>query len=215
MTTLIKVSITSILFELYSIVSCSHAMAAHCNGGATVTSSLTISSNCDGGGSSPLTLGTGAAVTINQGVTVSNTASSGRNGDPVSVLSSATASSITNYGTISTAAQYGVTNNGIVTNLTNFGTISSGSRRGVVNQASGTIITLTNSGSITGPFADVTNSNAIGTINNLQGMGNNSGALTIATNLPTNYNIIIRSPSLYGQLDGSSASPGAMTFNIY
>jgi autotransporter-associated beta strand protein len=183
-----------------------------CNGGVTVSSSLVVSGSCDGNSSKPLTLDTGANVTVNSGVVIYNDAGGVRNvnGDTVSILSSATSSTITNYGEIQTGSQWGVMNNGVLTSLTNFGTISSGARRGVANN--GTITTLTNVGSISGPFADVTNTRTIQTIDNLQGAGNASGALTYAGPLPTNYNIIINSTSTYGRLSGGT---GTMAFNVY
>jgi hypothetical protein len=128
--------------------------AQQCNGGATVTGTLTISANCAGGGVKPLNLDTGANLTVNAGVTVSNNAGSGRNGDPISVLSSATASTLTNRGTIYTAQQWGVTVNGTLTSLLNTGTISSGFRRGIVILGTTSVLgTLTNTGSIIGPFS--------------------------------------------------------------
>src|SRR5690606_12262012 len=105
----------------------------------------------------PLNMGTGANVMVNAGVTVSNDAGSGRNGDPISVLSSATASTLTNNGTIHTPQQVGVYINGTLTSLVNTGTISSGMRRGIVIGTTGLLGTLTNTGSILGPFAGITN----------------------------------------------------------
>jgi autotransporter-associated beta strand protein len=190
-----------------------HAWAQQCNGAVTVTSALTISADCDGWGTKPLTLGTGANVTINSGVTVSNDAGSGRNGDPVSVLSSTTASALINNGQIYTGSQWAVTVNGTLTDLINSGTIQSGIRRAIVING-GTIINLTNTGSIIGPFSGVTNSGVIQTFNNLQGAGNANGAVTYTGALPTNYKIIINSPTTYGQLTASGVT-GSMTFGIY
>ena len=202
------------LLACCSVLSSGSASAALCNGGTAVSSALTISVSCAGAGSSPLKLDSGASVTINSGVTVSNTAGSGRNGDPVTILSTATASSLINNGTISTAAQWAVTVNGTLTSLINSGTISSGVRRGVTTNG-GSIGTLTNTGSITGPFGGVTASNgAIQTFNNLQGAGNGNGAVTYAGTLPGNYNIIINSPTTYGKLSNAGAS-GATTFGVY
>ncbi len=191
------------------------AWAALCNGGTNVSSTLTISASCDGAATKPLTLDTGADVTINSGVIVSNDAGAGRNGDPISILSTATSSSIVNNGTISTGSQWAVTNNGVLTSITNFGTISSGVRRGIVNATGGVIGTITNAGTVSGPFAGITQTGtSITTINNLQGAGN-GGMLTIAAGLPSNYNIIIRSTSQYGQFYNQDGIAPTMSFNIY
>jgi outer membrane autotransporter protein len=187
---------------------------AACNGGAPVTSALTISSSCDGGGSTPLSLATGAAVTINTGITVSNNAGSGRNGDPLNVASSSTSASLVNHGLIFTGSQFGVTVNGQLTSLLNFGTIQSGVRRAVVVNGGAGIGSITNTGSLIGPFADITNSGSIGTVNNLQGAGNSNGPLTFTGVAPTNYKIVVNSPTTYGRLSGSGLT-GLMTFGVY
>ncbi len=206
--------LVSLAFVPCSVAVCGDAWAV-CNGGTTVTGALTVSASCDGGNVKPLTLDTGANVTINSGVTVSNDAGSGRNGDPVSVLSTATSSALTNNGIISTGQQWGVTINGTLTSLINTGTISSSVRRGIVINTGGTLTTLTNTGTITGPFAGVTNSGvALQTFNNQQGAGNVNGAVTYAGLLPVNYNIIIVSPTTYGKLAGAGVS-GTTAFGIY
>jgi autotransporter-associated beta strand protein len=187
---------------------------AVCNGGVTVTSTLVVSTSCAGGNVKPLTLDTGANVTVNAGVTVSNDAPSGRNGDPVSVLASSTSASLTNNGTISTGSQFGVTVNGTLTTLINTGRISSGVRRGVVLNG-GTITTLTNTGSIIGPFSAITNNaGVLTTLNNLQGAGNANGALTYTGVLPVDYRIIINSATTYGKLTATAVT-GSMSFGIY
>lgn len=192
------------------------AWAQQCNGGATVTGTLTISANCAGGGVKPLSLDTGANVTVNAGVTVSNNAGSGRNGDPISVLSSATASTLINRGTIYTAQQWGVTVNGTLTSLVNTGTISSGFRRGIVILGTTSVLgTLTNTGSITGPFSGIQSNGTLQTFNNQQGAGNANGAVTYSGVLPVNYNIIINSPGIYGKLTNKDTVTGAMTFGIH
>ena len=204
------------LLPLFSALPLTPAWAQQCNGGATLTSSLTISANCDGGSVRPLTLGTGASLIVNAGVTVSNDAGSTRNGDPVAVPLGATAISVVNNGTLSTAQQWGITVSGTLNSLVNNGTITSGSRRAVVING-GTIGTFTNTGTLGGPFADVTNSAAGGvvqTFNNRQGAGNGGGAVTWEGTLPTAYNIIIDSSTTYGRLSATSAA-GSMSFGIY
>lgn len=191
---------------------------ALCNGGATVTSTLTISTSCSNGGVKPLGMDTGANLTVNAGVTVSNDAGSGRNGDPISVLASATASNLTNNGTISTGQQIGVIVNGTLNSLVNTGRISSNVRRGIViNGVTGKIGVLTNTGAIVGPFSGVTNNSGglLQTFNNLQGAGHANGAVTYTGELPTNYNIIINSPGTYGKLANKDGVTGSMGFGIY
>ena len=190
-------------------------LAASCNGGVAVSSSLTVSASCDGGSSAPLKLNTGANVTINSGVTVSNSAGSTRNGDPIWINTGATSSTINNNGTIYTALQWGITVNSgaTLTNLNNNGTISSGFRRGIVNNG-GTITNIDNLGSIVGPFSSIQENTAnqnIQKLNNLQGAGNSNGAITYAGPLPIQYNIIINSNSVYGKLSGGT---GITTFGI-
>ncbi|CAN1544158.1 Autotransporter beta-domain containing protein [Methylophilaceae bacterium] len=187
---------------------------ALCNSGNTVTSTINISASCAGGNVKGLTLDTGANVTIDLGVTVSNDAGSGSNGRAVVILSSTTSANLINNGTIYTWNQWGLWNQtGGNVSVVNFGHITAGVRYGIANQ--GTITSLTNIGSITGPFSSISNGtpSGINVFNNLQGQnGLTSSPVTIAGYLPLNYNIIINSPTEYGQLS-SSASP--MAFDIY
>ena len=210
-----RVFILLILFLINFFIT-NKLLAATCNGGAAVSSSLTISVSCDGASSTPLKLNTGANVTINSGVTVSNSAGSGRNGDPIWINTGATSSTINNNGTIYTALQWGITVNGgaVLTDLNNNGTITSGSRRGVVNY--GAITNINNLGSIVGPFAGITEytgTQAIQSLNNLQGAGNSNGALTYNGSLPIQYNVIINSNSVYGKLSVSGGTE-VTTFGI-
>jgi hypothetical protein len=204
-----------LIFFLINFFITNKLLAATCNGGAAVSSSLTISVSCDGAMSTPLKLNTGANVTINSGVTVSNSAESNRNGDPIWINTGATSSVINNNGTIYTAKQWGITVNSgaTLTNLNNNGIISSGMRRGIVNNG-GTITNIDNLGSIVGPFSSIQENTAnqnIQKLNNLQGAGNSNGAITYAGPLPIQYNIIINSSSVYGKLSGGT---GVTTFGI-
>lgn len=191
---------------------------ALCNAGATVTSAVVISANCDGANTKGLTLDTGADVTINSGVTVSNDAGFGVNGRAVVVLSSATSSSLVNNGSIYTYNQWGLwTQTGSTVSVVNFGQITGVVRYGISNQ--GTITSLTNVGSITGGFGSIGNittpAPSIQVFNNLQGKsGLASTPVTLVGYLPLSYNIIIQDPSTYGQLSAPSQA-GTMAFNIY
>ncbi len=118
---------------------------------------------------------------------------------------------LNNAGAI-TALDYGVfRSGGAITSINNTGTISGSV--GIFN-ASGTITTLSNTGTISAGSVGIFNSSGIvTTLNNKQGAS--GSPLTYRGTLPTNYNIIIASPTDYGKLSASSVSSTTITFNLY
>lgn len=202
-----------LLFSLVLVFFTQQSFAL-CNSGVTVTSTLVVSADCDGGNVKGLTLDTGADVIINSGVTVSNDAGFGVNGRAVVILGTATSAKLVNKGLIYTYNQWGLWNKpGGNVDVINYGQITADVRYGISNQS--TITTLTNIGSITGGFGSIGNGGAasINVFNNLQG-SLTASPVKVVGNLPINYNVIINSTSQYGQLSAAGAV-GSMAFNIY
>lgn len=144
----------------------------------------------------------------------------------VSVNNIAGATTINNSGSIS--SDFIAIRSGVVTNLINTGTVtgsldsSTWSAVDVGRVTADVITTFTNYGVLRslgsgyGVYADISNG-TIGTFNNGQG-GNGSAASSTALRyygkLPANYNIIVTSPTRYGQLSVTSAA-GLTSIGIY
>jgi uncharacterized protein YhjY with autotransporter beta-barrel domain len=138
---------------------------------------------------------------------------------------------IVNQGTLATSSPNNglvYIRNGDVDSLINSGVIDGGINvrptlwiESIFGSSPGSLGTLTNTGSMVG---SIRNYGSIATINNLQGGGN---PLLIdapaaypgapLSNLPGQYNVIINSPSQYGQLAITNMVnlSGPMAFNIY
>lgn len=186
------------LFALSTLAACSlaaltEASAANCAPDASVSidCSFLVINNPN------------QTITIEQGATV-NTPST------ISVWLKPTATGITfiNNGTIVSSGSNSLFTQGTITSFINNGVIESDIH--FYNQ--GTIQTLTNLGTITGRYGSMYNTAPINTLNNRQ--GGNSPMHLFSSLLPTNYNIIIDSPTVYGKLSASD-SAGNLTFGIY
>lgn len=186
----------------------------------TVNSTTTVNTSniCPTGNAVEITGGANPSVTISSGTTQSV---SGLFTWAVHV--NGNVNTLTNNGTITNSASnltipLNIESAYTVTSLINVGLISNtqsgGYRSGLRNQ--GTIGTLTNTGTIIAVDAGhaLDNYGTISVLNNSQGAGNASGPLQLSSNLPSQYNIIINSPTQYGQLIGTSAA-GSTTFGIY
>ena len=141
-------------------------------------------------------------------ITNSGTISAGNtdNDKDYGLFNSGTIETITNSGIISATNRYGLYNSGTITlELSNSGTISAGTNYAIAN--TGSIETLTNTDTIKATIGtiDISNQGSITTFNNLQGKSG-LNPVTFIKSLPTNYNVIVYSPSNYGQIEFSSFS---------
>ena len=115
--------------------------------------------------------------------------------------------SLTNTGFITPTSGGGVRIlSGTIDSIINSGVIGSGSTYGIGN--SGTIGTITNTGRISGAIEGIQNAGTIGTLNS------SSGSLFYSGKLPGTYNVIINSPTDYGQMRVQSGT-GVMNFGIH
>lgn len=129
----------------------------------------------------------------------------------ISNQSGSTLTTVTNAQNATISGLVPIENNGIITTFTNRGNIWS--RHWVSSSAiggSGSITNLINYGTLSGANGAVAVGNSVTNLANAQG-GNSP--LTIA-NQPTNYSIIISSPTSYGKLLVQSAI-APMTFDVY
>ncbi|MBT9464089.1 autotransporter domain-containing protein [Hydrogenophaga sp.] len=119
--------------------------------------------------------------------------------------------SVTNGASGLISGLYAVENHGVITTLTNHG--SMWSRHWVPLAAiggGGSITTLINHGSISGAGSAAAIDHTVVNLVNAQG-GGSPLSITIQ---PTNYSIVIQSPTAYGKLSVRSAN-GAMNFGIH
>ncbi len=166
---------------------------------------------------------TGATITsINNSATISAT-TIGAGNRAVAIDNRGAIGALTNSGRIVganlTGASSGIENYGSIATLTNSGTISGGDS-GIYMGSGSSIGTLINTGAISSGTGSAISGQPTGVITTLiNSQGGNSAspattALTIEDKLPLNYQMIINSPTSYGQLAGNGVV-GSTAFSFY
>ena len=208
------------------------------NSGVTLTGTTQLTLNNVGstfennGSITNTNIGNGVQIGSNFGQFINNGTITTAGSSGAGVVSSLLTTTLINNGTVTggfgVGSLGGIRNTGTIANLINTGTING--LNGIDNNMNATITTLTNTGTINGGVLNHSGFNMGGgvfafvatmdTLNNLQGMnGTTSTPLNFTGVLPTNYNIIINSPTSYGQLAITTkvgfTNRGLTTFGIH
>ena len=208
------------------------------NSGVTLTGTTPLTLNNVGstfesnGSITNTNIGNGVQIGSNFGQFINNGTITTAGSSGAGVVSSLLTTTLINNGTVTggfgVGSLGGIRNTGTIANLINTGTING--LNGIDNNMNATITTLTNTGTINGGVLNHSGFNMGGgvfafvatmdTLNNLQGMnGTTSTPLNFTGVLPTNYNIIINSPTSYGQLAITTkvgfTNRGLTTFGIH
>ena len=208
------------------------------NSGVTLTGTTQLTLNNVGstfesnGSITNTNIGNGVQIGSNFGQFINNGTITTAGSSGAGVVSSLLTTTLINNGTVTggfgVGSLGGIRNTGTIANLINTGTING--LNGIDNNMNATITTLTNTGIINGGVLNHSGFNMGGgvfafvatmdTLNNLQGMnGTTSTPLNFTGVLPTNYNIIINSPTSYGQLAITTkvgfTNRGLTTFGIH
>lgn len=224
----------SIVISSNTTTSVSDTGQANCNitidDGIALTTTGTQAVFITGNGSSLINNGTISTIATGYSVIVSTSGTSSITN--TGIINPGTATAIMNFrgqmtffnsGTITSTGSYSISNRSTISSFINTGTISTSADwlSGLMNDPRGSITTLTNYGVMSGGLngAGIRNDSSTGieTLNNSQGGDGSSAektALTLYWRLPSYYNIIVTSPTRYGQLSVNSPQSSTI-FGIY